>query len=307
EYFVHVREVCGAGDEGPWSTTPLNFTTDCAAVTMFPATTDFTNNVPNACWSEAGSGEITDGPMNIGASDWRASRAYTNASGTVVPSNAINLWQNVDREWLISESYDLSSLTTKILTVEVAVTDYAFTGTSTAADTDVMGSDDSVDLLVTDDGGMTWTSIQTWNAANQPAVDGERVFIDLAAYSGIVQFAFLASDGTVDDMEDYDFHVGVFVVDATAGNGDVALQNAVSLYPNPVTGDTMTINLGTTPASQVGITIYNTLGQEVMTRSYNSVSNNTIVVENLSSLTTGVYLVNIATGDATAVKRFIKK
>lgn len=299
-YDVYVRTDCSMNFVGP-----VSFTTACAPATMFPVTTDFTNNVPNACWSEAGSGEITDGPMNIGASDWRANRSYTNSSGTVVPSNVINLWQNVDREWLISESYDLSSLTTKVLTVEVAVTNYSFSGNTTA--TDVMGSDDSVDLLVTDDGGMTWTSLQTWNVANQPAVDGERVFIDLAAYSGTVQFAFLGSDGTVDDTEDYDFHVGVFVVDATAGNEDTTLQNAVTIYPNPVNGDTMTINLGATPASQVGITIYNTLGQEVINRTYNSVSNNTIVVENLSSLNSGVYLVNISNGDATAVKRFIKQ
>lgn len=299
-YDVYVRTDCSMNFVGP-----VSFTTACAPATMFPVTTDFTNNVPNACWSEAGSGEITDGPMNIGASDWRANRSYTNSSGTVVPSNVINLWQNVDREWLISESYDLSSLTTKVLTVEVAVTNYSFSGNTTA--TDVMGSDDSVDLLVTDDGGMTWTSLQTWNVANQPAVDGERVFIDLAAYSGTVQFAFLGSDGTVDDTEDYDFHVGVFVVDATAGNEDTTLQNAVTIYPNPVSGDTMTINLGNVPTSQIGIAVYNTLGQEVISRTFNNLSNNTIVVDNLSSLTSGVYLVNISNGDSTAVKRFIKQ
>ncbi|MBF4986580.1 T9SS type A sorting domain-containing protein, partial [Nonlabens mediterrranea] len=81
----------------------------------------------------------------------------------------------------------------------------------------------------------------------------------------------------------------------------------VSLYPNPVTGDMMTINLGNVQASQVSIAIFNTLGQEVMTREFDNVSNNTIVMDNMSSLTSGVYLVQISNGSATAVKRFIKQ
>lgn len=44
-----------------------------------------------------------------------------------------------------------------------------------------------------------------------------------------------------------------------------------------------------------------------MTREFDNVSNNTIVMDNLSSLTSGVYLLNISNGDSTAVKRFIKQ
>lgn len=306
QYEYYVRAVCGMGDVSLW-TGPFAFETPCAAVTMFPSTTDFATNVPNSCWNEAGDGEIAAGPTGLGSSDWRDGRAYTNGLGTVVPSNAINLFSTGDREWLISESYDLSSLTTKVLTVEVAVTDWTSSGTSTAADVATMGSDDSVDLLVTTDGGTTWTSLETWNVANQPAVIGDTYNYDLAAYSGTVQFAFLASDGLVNDPEDFDFHVSRFVVDATAGNGDVALENAVSLYPNPVTGDTMTINLGNVLASDASIAIYNALGQEVIYRDFSNVSNNTLVLDNLSSLTTGVYLVRITNGSSTTVKRFIKK
>ncbi|MGJ8683930.1 MAG: choice-of-anchor J domain-containing protein [Nonlabens sp.] len=302
-YDVYVRTDCNTTAFAG----PVSFTTDCSAVTMFPAATDFTNNVPNACWSEAGDGEIATGPTGVGASEWKDGRAYTNGIGTVVPSNVMNLYRQGDREWLISETYDLSSLTTKILTIEVAVTDYTFSGTSTAADTGVMGSDDTVDLLVTTDNGVTWTSLDTWNAANQPAVIGDSYFYDLAAYTGTVQFAFLASDGAVDDLEDFDFHVSRFVVDATAGNNDAVLENTVSLYPNPVSGDTMTINLGNVPVSDASIMIYNTLGQEVMYRNFNNVSNSTLVVDNLSSLTTGVYLVHISNGSSTTVKRFIKQ
>lgn len=301
-YDVYVRTDCSMSFAGP-----VTVTTDCAVVTMFPAMTDFTNNVPNSCWSEAGDGEIATGPTNVGSSDWRGNRSYTNGIGTVVPSNAMNLFSSGDREWLISETYDLSSLTTKILTVEVAVTDWTTSGTSTATDVATMGSDDSVDLLVTTDGGTTWTSLDTWNVANQPAVIGDSYFYDLAAYSGTVQFAFLASDGTVNDPEDYDFHVGRFVVDATAGNNDVVLENAISLYPNPVNGDTVTVSFDNLVDSNASVIIYNAIGQEVMARTFDNVSNNKIVIDNMSELSSGVYLLQISNGPSTTVKRFIKQ
>uniref|UniRef100_UPI0025FC9E93 T9SS type A sorting domain-containing protein n=2 Tax=Nonlabens sp. TaxID=1888209 RepID=UPI0025FC9E93 len=305
DYFVHVREVCVAGNEGPWSTAPLFFTTSCAAVSSFPYTTDFTNNVPNACWNEAGSGEIVNGPMNVGSSDWKAGRSYENFAGTATPSNLINLYSNNDREWLISESYDMSGTSNDVLSIEVAVTDYQFSGASDATDTDTMGSDDQVDLLITTDAGMTWTSLMTWTAANQPSVTGTREFIDLSSYTGTVQFAFFASDGTVNDTEDYDFHVGMFIIDGTAGNEDV-FASTLSLYPNPVNGDVVTISMGHTSASSIEVAVFNTLGQQVMTRSFDQV-NHTINIDNISSLSNGMYFVKVTSSTQQATLKFIKE
>lgn len=306
EYFVHVREVCAVGDESAWSLTPLNFTTSCAVVSSFPYTTDFTNNVPNACWDEAGSGEIVDGPMTVGSSDWRSNRSYEDFSGTVIPSNAMNLFSgNSDREWLLSEQYDMTGTSNDVLSIEVAVTDWTSSGASDATDTATMGSDDQVDLLITTDAGMTWTSLMTWTAANQPAVDGTRAFIDLSSYTGTVQLAFFASDGTVDDSEDYDFHVGMFIIDGTAGNEDV-FESTLSLYPNPVNGDVVTISMDQRGASSIEVVVFNTLGQQVMTRSFDQV-NHTINIDNISSLSKGMYFVKISSGTQQATLKFIKE
>lgn len=299
-YDVYVRTDCATTFAGP-----VSVTTDCDVVTVYPYVTDFTNNVPNACWDEAGSGEIVDGPMNLGASQWRANRSYEDFAGNVTPSNAMNLYRNSDREWLLSEQFDMTGTSNDVLSIEVAVTDWTSTGASDATDTDTMGSDDQVDLLITTDGGMTWTSLMTWSAANQPAVDGTREDIDLSSYTGTVQFAFFATDGTVNDAEDYDFHVGMFIIDGTASNEDI-LENSLSLYPNPVDGDTVTITMNNVNDANVQIVIYNTLGQQVMTRSYSQVSNE-IRIDNLSRLSKGMYLVKVLSGNDESSLKFIKE
>ncbi|AUC78629.1 hypothetical protein CW736_04120 [Nonlabens sp. MB-3u-79] len=299
-YDVYVRADCSTTFVGP-----ISLTTSCAIVTTYPYTTDFTNNVPNACWDEAGSGEITDGPMTVGSSDWKAGRSYENFAGTATPSNLVNLYSNNDREWLLSESYDMSGTSNDVLSIEVAVTDYQFSGASNATDTDTMGSDDQVDLLITTDGGMTWISLMTWTAANQPSVTGTREFIDLSSYTGTVQFAFFATDGTVNDPEDYDFHVGMFIIDGTAGNEDV-FESTLSLYPNPVNGDVVTISMDQRGASSVEVVVFNTLGQQVMTRSFDQV-NHTINIDNISSLSKGMYFVRLSSGTQQATLKFIKE
>lgn len=295
-YDVYVRSDCGMGDFSPW-TGPVTFTTLCDVVTQYPYVTDFTTNVPNQCWDEAIDGEIVDGPIGLGSSDWTDGRSYENAAGVAVPSNTINLWQNVDREWLISEQFDMSGSSNDVLTVEVAVTDYSFTGPSTANDIDAMGSDDQVDLLITTDNGVTWSSLMTWNLANQPAVTGTSSTIDLSSYTGTVQFAFLASDGDIDDTEDYDFHVGVFEIDGTASNDAFAKAEFV-IYPNPVS----TVLYVQADVSVKKLTIYNLVGQLVKSREINNRAE-----INVQELPSGVYLIEINGDTATETFRFIKE
>ncbi|MFK7948609.1 MAG: fibronectin type III domain-containing protein [Saprospiraceae bacterium] len=213
-YYVHYRANCGGGNgESTWVGF-YSFTTPCAAIATFPSSTDMTSNVPTTCWSEAGSGEVADGPSGT-SSDWRGNRAYQNSLGATVNSNAINLYQAVDREWLLSPQYDLSVGGPYQLLVEVAVTDYSGSGTTTVADAGggMTGTDDEVKLLMSTDNGATWSTLTTWNAGNQPSESGTEYIADLTAQSGTVQFAVWASDGSSDDSPDYDFHAGVFVVE----------------------------------------------------------------------------------------------
>lgn len=299
-YDFYVRADCGGGDTSDW-TGPFSFTTPCNVVSSFPAITDFSVNPP-ACWDEAGSGEVADGPGDIGASVWKDNRAYTDAEGNVVNSNVINLYLGDDyREWLLSPVYDIPAGTGHSLVVNVAVTDYSFSGTSDATDTDTMGSDDEVQLLQSTDGGNTWTNITTWNVGNQPAVTGTEYIADLAAISGNVQFAIWGSDGATDDAEDFDFHVGAFRVVETTSLSTSTFENeaAFTYFPNPVK-NTLTLNAQNTIED---VTMYNMLGQEVLRVAPNTVDSEV----DMSALQNGTYFVKVTINNVTKTVRVIKQ
>ena len=168
-----------------------------------------------------------------------------------------------------------------------------------------MGSDDEVQLLITTDAGATWINLFTWTVQNQPAQSGTRELIDISAYSGIAQFAIWATDGAVNDAEDYDFHVGELTIDATASNSSVELDNQVSLYPNPVSGDVLNIKWSNANVSKTNVIIHNSLGQQVMSREV-TVSNTGLELNGMSSLSKGMYFVTLSNGGENTTLKFIK-
>ncbi len=302
EYEFYVRADCLGDGTSLW-VGPFTFTTSCLATTTFPSSTDFTDNVPNSCWDEAGSGEFDSVPGDIGASSWKGGRAYTDDMEVVVNSNVMNLFLgDTAREWLISPTYNIPLDESYGLEVTVAVTDYRSSGTSASTDTDTMGSDDEVKLLITTDNGATWTALTTWNIGNQPAVTGTKFLADLTAISGDVRFAIWASDGLTNDTEDYDFHVGGFTVDTLSALGTnefISDTSDLSYYPNPV-NDILTINSKTNITS---IEVLNLLGQKVK-----ALKNSSVFVNlDMSDLSQGAYFVKIVSGGLIQTIRIIKK
>ncbi|EMQ94212.1 hypothetical protein D778_00927 [Xanthomarina gelatinilytica] len=207
-YYVHYQADCGGGDTSAWAGAFV-FTTECVAYTP-DYTADMSTNAPD-CWKEADNGDPTTGPTELGSGLWYAS----NHNGT--PSNAINIWSDYKSDWLISPIIDLSSAAPSELKVYVALTEGGTSGSG--AD---LGSDDEVALLMTTDGGATWTTMQSWTQGNVPTDVGEEITYDLTAQTGQVQFAFWGSEGTVDDSEDVYFHVSTFVVREIPACSDVS-------------------------------------------------------------------------------------
>ncbi|TQD39354.1 fibronectin type III domain-containing protein [Haloflavibacter putidus] len=199
EYDVYVRAICAPGDESEW-TGPIAFETECA-VYVPDYLEDFTTFLPD-CWEEAGSGIPTDGPSDFGTGAWFSDEFLNTGSNDAA---TINLFTTGREEWLISPSFDLSGGTYE-LAYTTAVTNY-----SSSAPSD-MGSDDEVQLLISEDDGATWSNLLTYDASNTPSATGQEEIVDLSAYSGTVKFAFWATDGTVNDSEDYDFFVDDFKV-----------------------------------------------------------------------------------------------
>ena len=196
-----------------------------------------TSNPPNSCWSEAGNGLPSVGPTGT-TSDWREYRSYTRTDGSTTSSNAINLYQNNDKEWLLSQHIDPTINSLKLV-IEVAVTNYKSSGLSSPTETDNMGPDDEVQLLITRDNGVTWDNITTWNSSNQPLVTGTTFEFDMSSETTDLQFAFWATDGSIDNIQDYDFHVGEFRIedipctDVTVNNSYVGCEgNGYSITIN---------------------------------------------------------------------------
>ena len=192
-YTVYVETVCDGPVSSPNSSN-YTFTTDCDAQAV-PYATDFSTFLPDVCWDEADSGSIANGPYITGSSDWRSSAGAAK----------MNVSSNTDEEWLITPYFDLG---TSNYQVEFDFDVFAYNTATNAT----CGSDDSFDLLITADSGTTWTSLFSADNSYSTPSSGNRQIFDLAAYSGVVQFAFFATDGIVDDPQNVDFVVDNFAI-----------------------------------------------------------------------------------------------
>ncbi|NPA42417.1 MAG: hypothetical protein GXO27_00085, partial [Chlorobi bacterium] len=217
DYEFYVRTDCGGGSFSDWEG-PVSFTT-AYGIYSPPYLQDFTTYIPNY-WEEA-TGPLT-GPTSIGSSRWTQDDFANDTGHPNGKAAIINLYSNTAQEWLISPHFDLSAGGYQ-LELDVAVTDHADTTPSN------MGSDDEVRLLISSDGGSTWTTLYIWNASNTPSNTGTHVIIDLSTYTqSDVVFAFWASEGNTDDIENYDFFVDNFEVNTPptcAEPTDLAVSN----------------------------------------------------------------------------------
>ncbi|MGX1024954.1 fibronectin type III domain-containing protein [Psychroflexus sp. MBR-150] len=204
EYEFYVEADCGTADGISTLDGPFFFATPCN-IFVPDYLESFDTFLPN-CWDEAGSGDPTAGPSDFGNSSWLHDQ-FLNGTGDDNSVN-INLFFTGKEEWLISPSFDLSG-DDYILQYIAAVTDF---NNGNAPEGNGMGSDDEVQVLISEDDGLTWTELRTYNQSDFPSETGDVEVIDLSSFNGTVKFAFWGTEGTVDDTEDYDFFIDEFEV-----------------------------------------------------------------------------------------------
>ncbi|NNE29382.1 MAG: T9SS type A sorting domain-containing protein [Saprospiraceae bacterium] len=208
-YNVFVRADC-AGDNmdvSVWSS-PASFKTECS---IFPS--PFYENfndipafdTPPDCWTIYDSGDPGSGPMEPGSGSWFED-GFANID--FAGSYKINLYLgDVMSDWLVSPGIDLTSGGPYQAEFDFSITQF---GNSAAG---VLGSDDLVAFLASSDNGVSWQILKSWTNADNVDPLGEKIIIDLTAFSGTnTSFAFYGSDGTVDDDEDNDIFVDNFIV-----------------------------------------------------------------------------------------------
>lgn len=200
-HYVWVRSNCGPGDKSIW--VQATFTTACG-VNVPTFLQDFTT-FPPLCWTTAADGDPTTGPIGTAAGIWVADGFLNN--GTTGAAR-VNLYSLNRKGWLVSPAIDMSAGGYRVK-FDVGVT--AYTGTGAAS----IVSDDMVVFLVSQDNGVTWTTLNTWDSTNSPSNLGTLYTLNLASYvSPNTKFAFYATDGPLDDTPDYNFYVDNFLVEA---------------------------------------------------------------------------------------------
>lgn len=272
-YYLWIRSSCGTTNKSTWSYVG-SFTTLCASVVP-PYTNDF-STTPGNCWaSNLSGGSPSTGPN--GTTAYWVSGGFLNSGST--GSMKMNIYTTGKIGWLKTNAFNLSAGGYRVK-FDYGVTAYNTTSAS------AMGSDDNVQLLVSNDGGTTWTSLQTWNAANAPSNTSTTYTYDLVGYnSANTVFAIYGTTGTVSDSQDYDFHIDNFTVEsANLSISESALKNKnIKVYPNPFTD---LINLSETKDLKT-VKVFDLTGKAV------KIIENPTKEISLGSLNSGLYLITM--------------
>lgn len=223
-YYYWVRSNCStATAQSGWSLSGT-FTTLCG--TVIPSYTNDFSSFPGTCWTAALSGG-TPATAPTGTTSYWGAGGFLGVGSA--GSATINLYTTGRTGWLKTLPFNLSAGAYKVK-FDYGVTAYLSTNSSP------MGSDDLIQFLVSNDGGTTWTVLETWNAANAPTNTSTPYSYSLTGYnSANTVFAFYATDGTVNDDPDYNFYVDNFKVEnAQLSTSEVkeGVKKA-SVHPNP--------------------------------------------------------------------------
>jgi hypothetical protein len=114
------------------------------------------------------------------------------------------------------------------------------------------------------------------------------------------EIAFDVDANSADSINPARFYV-VFSVDETVSN---EFAEAISIYPNPVSGEQVNIALPVTDSETVSVSVTNMLGQTVINRTFEK-TGGVITLEEAASLQTGIYTIKITDGAQVATEKLV--
>ena len=170
-----------------------------------------------------------------------------NTSARVFLSSAANT------EWIVGPKVLATSST------QVSFDAGLTLGISSPFTSATMGSDDKVLLMVSTNCGASFAPIFTISATNSLTPAFTNFTVSLAAYSGQeIILGFLATDGPVDDIESYYFHVdNINLFNTSATDGGVSAINSPTLNACLSTTEAIVVtltNYGSGPISNFSVT-----------------------------------------------------
>ena len=237
--------VAVTGDGNNTNDAPPSVSTDLAFQATTPVVNDFTgftgSNLATVFpgWKEGTGGSTPTGTTSAWISQ-------TGLGGGANRTAKVNLYTTTRDEWIISPRFLVTANTA--LQYDVAVTDYA-----SVVDPNVMGSDDSVSVMISTDCGVTWTRLRVYTAADNLTTTLTTQTVDLSAYAGQdIMIAFKATDGPVNDDPDYDFHIDDIMI-ADKCSGAPPVTTAVASAGTLCLGNSTSLSLTGVPSSIIGV------------------------------------------------------
>jgi hypothetical protein len=146
------------------------------------------------------------------------------------PAARVSMFSNLKREWMAGPVF--RALPNSVIKFSAAVVNR---GGTTA---DAMGADDSVNVMVSTNCGISWSRVFSITAANNLPPTLTPFEVSLSAYDGQrIMIAFFATEGNVTNPQDYDFVMDkVDVGISTSISGSEMLSKDLIVYPNPSQG-----------------------------------------------------------------------
>ncbi|MFZ5551843.1 MAG: T9SS type A sorting domain-containing protein [Bacteroidota bacterium] len=200
----------------------------------------------------------------------------------------------------IIKPVDLSTFTQAEIKFDVAHAQYSTAYT------------DGLKVYASSDCGATWTQVYSKSGATLATVAAttsaftpsstqwrnETASLNAFAGQNKVFIKFSGENGYGNNI-----YVDNINITNAVGVEEVALENNVTVYPNPV-ADLATVNMNLVASENVTIDVYNAVGQKVFSvnKGQLSAGNHNVVID-FSSLESGFYFVNVTVGTTTITKK----
>lgn len=206
-------------------------------------------------------------PNPASAGSWTATN-YTNQATPNGTAIRINLYYTGKRSWFVSPKFTATAATE--LSFDLAKTAYNSTNSSN------MGSDDSLVIFVSTDCGLSYSPLQVYDASSTISNTGQNESFNLSAFAGQnIIIGFYASEGVIDDPEDYDLFIDNINIKELSAT-DIGVTDILA----PITG------CGHTTNDTVMVTVRNFGTQPITNFTASYIFNNgTPVSENVTTLT----------------------
>lgn len=288
---INISNPNGLTDQVPANSTKT-FSVGGAPVAVSNITQAFaTTTFPPVNW-------IRENPDN--GATWTRSAAGLNGAGSAKMDFYNSTAGNVDILDILEE-LNLSNASNASLTFDVAHRRYS------AAESDVLYIDASTDC------GQTWTTLWTKSGAALATVTGylTSAFTPTAAQwrNETVSLNSLIGSAQVilriRALSDYgnNCYVDNLNVTVTTGVNDAAIENSLSIFPNPA-NDLVAVTAKLNKADDVTITIYDVTGRVIYANELNNVAaiNNKIDV---STFAKGTYVLEVSTSEENIVRKIV--